>query len=197
MSFMKRNSTVLYPPRIACYVCGAEIPSDYPLYPEPPPGCDLLLPSATPHFPFLLHHPPPLGCRPPSPGGVAKSCRVCYSTLMRQWDDYEKSSVPLERRIYWFERMDGLPVVTPELQVRSGKIWIYQFLDCFPISCASNRFNMVTLWFLYNHRWLRKSFLEFGTTSRLLIGTSNAVQKSLYHSKFGWERLRCSLLFII
>jgi hypothetical protein len=36
---------------------------------------------------------------------------------MRQWEDYEKSSVPLDRRIYWFERMDGLPVVTPELQV--------------------------------------------------------------------------------
>lgn len=115
--FMKRGSAALYPPRIACYVCGAEVPSDYPLYPEPPPGCDLLLPSATPHFPFLLHHPPPLGCRPPSPGGMAKSCRVCYSTLMRQWEDYEKSAVPLERRIYWFERMDGMPVVTPELQV--------------------------------------------------------------------------------
>ena len=114
---MKRGSAALYPPRIACYVCGAEVPSDYPLYPEPPPGCDLLLPSATPHFPFLLHHPPPVGCRPPSPGGMAKSCRVCYSTLMRQWEDYEKSAVPLERRIYWFERMDGMPVVTPELQV--------------------------------------------------------------------------------
>jgi hypothetical protein len=36
---------------------------------------------------------------------------------MRQWEDYEKSAVPLERRIYWFERMDGMPVVTPELQV--------------------------------------------------------------------------------
>ena len=55
--FLKRNSAALYPPRIACYVCGAEVPSDYPLYPEPPTGCDLLLHNSTPHFPFLLHHP--------------------------------------------------------------------------------------------------------------------------------------------
>ena len=128
--FLKRNSAALYPPRIACYVCGAEVPSDYPLYPEPPAGCDLLLHNSTPHFPFLLHHHPPLGCRPPSPGGLAKSCRVCYSTLMRQWDEYEKSSVPLERRIYWFERHDGLPVVTPEIQV---SFVIYPMLKTKPV----------------------------------------------------------------
>jgi len=133
---MKRGSAALYPPRIACYVCGAEVPSDYPLYPEPPAGCDLLLPSATPHFPFLLHHPPPLGCRPPSPGGMAKSCRVCYSTLMRQWDDYEKSAVPLERRIYWFERMDGMPVVTPELQVGNKTFFTSEPLSLRKIYCA-------------------------------------------------------------
>jgi len=142
--FLKRNSAALYPPRIACYVCGAEVPSDYPLYPEPPAGCELLLQNATPHFPFLLHHPPPLGCRPPSPGGMAKSCRVCYSTLMRQWDEYEKSSVPLERRIYWFERMDGLPVVTPELQVGPPFIEAVRDSSFLCFICKITRHNVTT-----------------------------------------------------
>jgi hypothetical protein len=52
--FMKRSSGALYPPRIACYVCGSEVPSDYPLYPEPPVGIESLLQSITPHFPFLV-----------------------------------------------------------------------------------------------------------------------------------------------
>ena len=84
----------LYPPRIACFVCGAEVPSDYPLYPLPPGGNQV----TTPYFPFLLTLEPPNGCRPPTPGGVAKSCRNCYSTLMRQWDEYEKGGVPTDRR---------------------------------------------------------------------------------------------------
>jgi hypothetical protein len=104
----------LYPPRIACFVCGAEVPADYPLYSEPPPGN----PGTTPHFPFLLTHEPPMGCRPPSPGGVAKSCRVCYSTLMRQWDEYEKGGVTTDRRVYWLKRVDGLPFPSAETQVR-------------------------------------------------------------------------------
>ena len=82
-------SSGLYPPRIACFVCGAEVPSDYPLYPLPPNGNGNNQ-VTTPYFPFLLTLEPPIGCRPPTPGGVAKSCRNCYSTLMRQWDEYEK-----------------------------------------------------------------------------------------------------------
>ena len=104
----------LYPPRIACFVCGAEVPSDYPLYPLPPAGNQ----ATTPHFPFLLTLEPPIGCRPPSPGGVAKSCRVCYSTLMRQWDDYEKGGVPTDRRVYYVKRVEGLPFPTAEAQAR-------------------------------------------------------------------------------
>ena len=109
----------LYPPRIACFVCGAEVPSDYPLYPLPP-GSTTPTSSAsiTPHFPFLLSLEPPIGCRPPTPGGVAKSCRVCYSTLMRQWDDYEKGGVATDRRVYFVKRVEGLPFPSAEAQAR-------------------------------------------------------------------------------
>ena len=130
MSIFIRKSPAganLYPPRIACYVCGAEVPSDYPLFPEPsppsPPPPSLASITAImskPHFPFLMHHPPPLGCRPPSPGGVAKSCRVCYSALMRQWDDFERTGVPTERRVYWLKRIDGLSFASPEVQVQAA-----------------------------------------------------------------------------
>ena len=127
--FMKRGATgaSLYPPRIACYVCGAEVPADYPLFPEPsppsPPPPSLASAAAImskPHFPFLMHHPPPLGCRPPSPGGVAKSCRVCYSSLMRQWDDYERTGVPTDKRVYWLKRIDGLSFASPEVQAQAA-----------------------------------------------------------------------------
>ena len=105
----------LYPPRIACFVCGAEVPSDYPLYPLPPGGNQV----TTPYFPFLLTLEPPIGCRPPTPGGVAKSCRNCYSTLMRQWDEYEKGGVPTDRRYgYYVKRGEGLPFPTAEAQAR-------------------------------------------------------------------------------
>ena len=127
--FIKRGASgaSLYPPRIACYVCGAEVPADYPLFPEPsppsPPPPSLASAAAImskPHFPFLMHHPPPLGCRPPSPGGVAKSCRVCYSSLMRQWDDYEKTGVPTDKRVYWLKRIDGLSFASPEVQAQAA-----------------------------------------------------------------------------
>ena len=88
----KLISAEMYPPKIVCYVCGAEVPADYFLYPEDNSG-------KTPYFPFLLLLEPPLGCRRPSPGGLAKSCRVCYSTLMRQWNEYEEGGVATDRYI--------------------------------------------------------------------------------------------------
>ena len=127
--FMKRGAggASMYPPRIACYVCGAEVPADYPLFPEPsppsPPPPSLASAAAImskPHFPFLMHHPPPMGCRPPSPGGVAKSCRVCYSNLMKQWDEYERNGVPTDKRVYWLQRIDGLSFASREIQEQAA-----------------------------------------------------------------------------
>ena len=78
----------LYPPRIACFVCGAEGPADYPIFAEPPPQTAersaVAAPSA--HFPFLLAHPPPMGCSTLKAGDArgTKSCRPCHMALMRQ-----------------------------------------------------------------------------------------------------------------
>jgi len=109
----------VYPPRIACFVCGAEGPADYPLFLSPH-GTTAGLKSL-PHFPFLRQHAPPLGCRSPGPEGVAASCRVCYSSLLTQWEELERGGVALEKRVYWVRRVDGLSVMTSEQQLGVNK----------------------------------------------------------------------------
>jgi hypothetical protein len=116
--FVKRGSGTIIPPRIACFVCGAEGPADYPIYAEPqaPP------PNVTPHFPFLAVHPPPLGLQPvnvAANGGEAMACRPCYTVLMRQWEEFEHARVPLHARSYWVKRVDGVPFLSPDVQMQA------------------------------------------------------------------------------
>ena len=117
--FLKRSIGDVYPPRIACFVCGAEGPADYPLFLSPHGNTAGL--KSLPHFPFLRQHPPPLGCRPPGPEGVAASCRVCYSSLLTQWEELDRGGVVLEKRVYWVKRVDGLSVMTSEQQLGANK----------------------------------------------------------------------------
>eukprot|EP00090_Calanus_glacialis_P033620 TRINITY_DN5588_c0_g1_i4.p1 TRINITY_DN5588_c0_g1~~TRINITY_DN5588_c0_g1_i4.p1 ORF type:complete len:868 (-),score=49.95 TRINITY_DN5588_c0_g1_i4:1302-3905(-) len=114
MSLYMKHSMGDYPPRIACFVCGLEGPADYPLYVSPHGYSDQ---KPLPHFPFLIELVPPLGCRPPDQNSAAYSCRACYSSLMRQWDDNERGGVAIEKRVYWTKRMDGLPILDPEQQL--------------------------------------------------------------------------------
>ncbi len=121
--FLKRVASSLYPPRIVCFVCASEGPADYPLYAEPPQGQNAAASSAavSPHFPFLLLHPPPMGCLPvESTGGEAKACRHCYTTLMRRWDEYELVRFPLTRRTYFIKRADDVPFLTSEQQMQAA-----------------------------------------------------------------------------
>lgn len=108
--------TMRFPPQIACFVCGAQGPADYPLFISPhgttPDGTRLL-----PHFPFLGDLVPPMGLTLPPIDGNASSCRACYNNLLKQWDANEKGGVPLESRVYWTKRLDNLPVLQPEQQM--------------------------------------------------------------------------------
>lgn len=114
--YMKRGSGGdIYPPRIACYVCGAEGPADYPLFMSP--HGTTVDHKLLPHFPFLRELVPPLGLHPLSPESTASSCRSCYISLMKQWDNNEKGGVPLESRVYWTKRMNQLPVLMPDQQI--------------------------------------------------------------------------------
>ena len=53
--FLKRTTGDIYPPRIACFVCGTEGPADYPLYLSP--HGTTVGGKSLPHFPFLRQHP--------------------------------------------------------------------------------------------------------------------------------------------
>ncbi len=111
--FLKRSSvsSAPYPPRIVCFVCAHEGPADYPLFAEPPAHAN---PLTAPHFPFLLSHQPPSSCLPVAQtGGEAKACRHCYTTLMRQWEEYERARISLTRRAYWIKSADEVHFQTP------------------------------------------------------------------------------------
>ena len=124
--FLKRGpgggaAAGMYPPRIACFVCGMEGPADYPLFAMPTPSNSSGA-TPTPHFPFLLHHPPPPGSQGMAPGAKeAKACRPCYLTLMRQWETYESTRVPKVKRIYWVKRQDGMPFLSAEAQMSAAR----------------------------------------------------------------------------
>ena len=90
--------------------------ADYPLYTSPH-GLSLETVRPLPHFPFLQQLAPPLGCQAPDPSNAAHSCRSCYSSLMRQWDDNERGGVAVENRVYCHKRTGGLPVLSPEQQL--------------------------------------------------------------------------------
>lgn len=110
--FMKRGAGLMYPPRIACFVCGTEGPADYTLF------MDHTGDPQVPHFPFFLLHPPPMGCLPMEPGKIeVKSCRTCLKSLHRQWEEYARQGIPVTKRTYWIKRQDGVPFLSVEAQI--------------------------------------------------------------------------------
>ncbi|XP_043226687.1 uncharacterized protein LOC122383887 isoform X4 [Amphibalanus amphitrite] len=54
-----------------------------------------------PFFPSLVDHARPVGSRPMSPDGRVNVCNKCQTSLLHQWDDYQKENrVSAERRKY-------------------------------------------------------------------------------------------------
>ncbi|XP_073410997.1 genetic suppressor element 1 isoform X3 [Dendrobates tinctorius] len=81
-------------PALRCYLCGA-----------PGAGSTLHVQKQErapqePFFPFLWLHSPPAGARPISPGGSARSCARCFSSLMQQWHSFDLANVPVLQRLY-------------------------------------------------------------------------------------------------
>lgn len=84
-----------------CYVCGSPNSATHPLRTKPI--------TTEPHFPFLEHHEPPIGCEVPRSNGVVVVCYVCYRFLIAQWDSHERNNTPHSTRLYWLKRMDQGP----------------------------------------------------------------------------------------
>ncbi|OCT84532.1 hypothetical protein XELAEV_18022685mg [Xenopus laevis] len=85
---------------VYCFICGGGVPR----------GREVRLPVRCParegcaFFPFLQQQEPAPGAEPLSPGGCVRVCAVCQRFLAAQWDAFERSRTPLEKRMYWLKR---------------------------------------------------------------------------------------------
>ena len=84
-----------------CYVCGSPNSAIYLLKTKAS--------SSEPHFPFLEHHEPPLGCELSKGNSTVSVCYVCYRFLLAQWDSHERNNTPYSTRLYWLKRVDQGP----------------------------------------------------------------------------------------
>ncbi|KAL3859018.1 hypothetical protein ACJMK2_009259 [Sinanodonta woodiana] len=75
-----------------------------------------------PYFPFLEHHDPPKGSRPPASDGMIDSCHVCYAFLRQQWETYERTNTPAIKRLYWLKRSDNGQFTGAEMRLQGEYI---------------------------------------------------------------------------
>lgn len=84
---------------VHCFICGSGVT----------PGKELRLQVAyqkerIPFFPFLQNQEPAPGACEVSPDGHVLVCAVCHCFLTEQWNSFERSRTPIEKRMYWLKR---------------------------------------------------------------------------------------------
>uniref|UniRef100_A0A087YHR7 Genetic suppressor element-like domain-containing protein n=1 Tax=Poecilia formosa TaxID=48698 RepID=A0A087YHR7_POEFO len=84
---------------VHCFICGSGVT----------PGKELRLQvtyqkERSPFFPFLQNQEPAPGACELSPDGCALVCAVCHCFLTEQWNSFERSRTPIEKRMYWLKR---------------------------------------------------------------------------------------------
>ncbi|CAL9701780.1 unnamed protein product [Knipowitschia caucasica] len=84
---------------VHCFICGSGVS----------PGKELQLQviyhkERSPFFPFLQNQEPAPGARELSPDGRAQVCAVCHCFLTEQWNSFERSRTPIDKRMYWLKR---------------------------------------------------------------------------------------------
>lgn len=84
---------------VHCFICGSGVT----------PGKELRLQvtyqkERLPFFPFLQNQEPAPGACELSPDGCALVCAVCHCFLTEQWNSFERSRTPIEKRMYWLKR---------------------------------------------------------------------------------------------
>lgn len=84
-----------------CYVCGSPNSATHLLRTKPV--------TSEPHFPFLEHHEPPMGCEATRGSCIVEVCYICYRFLLTQWDSHERNNTPHSTRLYWVKRVDQGP----------------------------------------------------------------------------------------
>lgn len=84
---------------VHCFICGSGVTT----------GKELRLQvtyqkERFPFFPFLQNQEPAPGACEVSPDGHALVCAVCHCFLTEQWNSFERSRTPIEKRMYWLKR---------------------------------------------------------------------------------------------
>lgn len=84
---------------VHCFICGSGVT----------PGKELPLQvkyqrENFPFFPFLQNQEPAPGAAEVSADGHALVCAVCHCFLAEQWNSFERSRTPIEKRMYWLKR---------------------------------------------------------------------------------------------
>lgn len=87
-----------------CFVCGNSTHLQYYWLSVKPSHHS---PSG-PYFAFLESHEPPSGYIS-SDNDRVRSCYLCYTLLIQQWDCYEQAGRPHSERLYWLKRVDNGP----------------------------------------------------------------------------------------
>lgn len=84
---------------VHCFICGSGVTQ----------GKELRLQvtyqkERVPFFPFLQNQEPAPGACEVSPDGHTLVCAVCQCFLTEQWNSFERSRTPIEKRMYWLKR---------------------------------------------------------------------------------------------
>ncbi|XP_039262758.2 uncharacterized protein LOC120338850 [Styela clava] len=75
-----------------------------------------------PFFPFLEYHDPAPGAERMSDHWSVVSCQVCKAFLTQQWDSFERTHVPINKRLYWLKRPTGCEIRQPVSQIELEEI---------------------------------------------------------------------------
>ncbi|XP_043562533.1 genetic suppressor element 1 isoform X3 [Chiloscyllium plagiosum] len=86
--------------RLHCFICGGCISAGREQRLQVrAAGC-----PESPYFPFLLQQEPAPGARPVTAEGWVQVCSVCRCFLGEQWESFERSRTPVDKRMYWLKR---------------------------------------------------------------------------------------------
>ncbi|XP_048461548.1 genetic suppressor element 1 [Rhincodon typus] len=86
--------------RLHCFICGGCMsPGREQRLQVRAGGC-----RGSPYFPFLLQQEPAPGARGVSAEGWVQVCSVCRCFLGEQWESFERSRTPVDKRMYWLKR---------------------------------------------------------------------------------------------
>ncbi|XP_076811975.1 uncharacterized protein LOC143458949 [Clavelina lepadiformis] len=76
----------------------------------------------TPFFPFLEYHDPAPGADAMKDDWSVTACFVCNALLCQQWESFERTRMPISKRLYWLKRPNGCEIRQPVSQIELEEI---------------------------------------------------------------------------